>query len=138
MVSLIVIEKDSVATIWDSFKYCILACKIGNQMHANFEKRKVPRTLSGNFAQSGSSVRHMFCTIFVPLSVAKALEKLVRSSSFLILFFFQGKRTFTQHSKFTERLFLLQLLYTKFFEPIFSELLILMVIEKSTKFINKN
>ena len=107
-------------------------------MHANFEKRKVPQTLSGNFAQSGSSVRHMFCTIFVPLSVAKALEKHVRSSSFLILFFFQGKRTFTQHSKFTERLFLLQLLYTKFFEPIFSELLILVVIEKSTKFINKN
>ena len=88
MVSLILIEKYSVATSWDSFKYCILACKIRNQMHASFEERKVPQTLSGNFAQNGSSIRHMFCTIFVPLSVAKALEKHVWSSSFLILFFF--------------------------------------------------
>ena len=57
-------------------------------MHASFEERKVPQTLSGNFAQNGSSVRHMFCTIFVPLSAAKAHEKHVRSSSFLVLFLF--------------------------------------------------
>ena len=93
MVSLILIEKYSVATSWDSFKYCILACKIRNQMHASFEERKVPQTLSGNFAQNGSSIRHMFCTIFVPLSVAKALEKHVRSSSFLVLFFFSKENS---------------------------------------------
>ena len=44
-------------------------------MHANFEKRKVPQAVTGNFAQNGCSVRHMFCTIFVPLSVAKVLVK---------------------------------------------------------------
>ena len=43
------IEKDSIATTRDSFKNCILACKISNQMHTNFEKRKVPQAASGNF-----------------------------------------------------------------------------------------
>ena len=28
-----------------------IACKIRNQMHTNFEKRKVPLIFSGNFAQ---------------------------------------------------------------------------------------
>ena len=131
MVSLILIEKDSVATVWDSFKYCILACKIRNQMHANFEKRKVPEAHGGNFAQNGSSVRHMFCTIFVPLSVAKVLQKHVRSSPFLVLFF--SKENSHSHSKFTEWLFLLQLIYTKFFEQIFSQLLILVGDKKISK-----
>ena len=44
------IENDSTATIQDSFKDCILTCKNRNQMHANFEKRKVPQAVSGNFA----------------------------------------------------------------------------------------
>ena len=44
-------EKDSIAATRDSFKNCILARKISNQMHTNFEKRKVPQTASGNFAQ---------------------------------------------------------------------------------------
>ena len=44
MTSISWFEKDSVATIRDSFKKCILACKISNQMHTNFEKRKVPQT----------------------------------------------------------------------------------------------
>ena len=43
------IEKDSVAAAQDSFKNCILACKISNQMHTNFEKRKVAQTANGNF-----------------------------------------------------------------------------------------
>ena len=47
--------------------------------------------------KNGCSVRDMFCTIFVPLSVAKALEKHVGSSSFSIGLF---------HEKFTERLYL--------------------------------
>ena len=46
MVSLSSIEKDSVATTGVSFKDCILASKIWNQMHTNFEKRKVPQAVS--------------------------------------------------------------------------------------------
>ena len=45
------IKKDSVVTTRDSSKDCILACKISNQMHTNFEKRKVPPAVSGDFAQ---------------------------------------------------------------------------------------
>ena len=41
MASVSSIEKDSIATTQDSFKDCILASKINNQMHTNFEKRKV-------------------------------------------------------------------------------------------------
>ena len=44
-------EKDSIVTTRDSFKDCILACKIRNQMHTNFEKRKVPQAVNGNYAQ---------------------------------------------------------------------------------------
>ena len=49
MASISLIAKDSIATTQDSFKDCILACKINNQMHANFEKRKVTQTANGNF-----------------------------------------------------------------------------------------
>ena len=77
MVSSSSIEKDSLATTRDSFENWILACKIRNQIHTNFEKRKVPQAVSGNLA-----VRHMFCTMFVPSCVAKVLEKHVRSSSY--------------------------------------------------------
>ena len=44
------IETGSTATIQDSFKDFILACKIRNQIHTNFEKRKVPQAVGGNFA----------------------------------------------------------------------------------------
>ena len=76
-------EKDSIATTQDSFKDCILACKISNQMHTNFEKktvRKQPMVILCN----DCSVRHMFCKIFVSSSVVKILEKHVRSSSYLV------------------------------------------------------
>ena len=43
------IEKDSIAATQDSFKDCILACKSSNQMHTNFEKRKVAQTANDNF-----------------------------------------------------------------------------------------
>ena len=72
------IEKDSIAAAQDSFKNCILACKISNQMHTNFEKKKLrkqPMVILCN----GCSVRQMFCTIFVSSTVAKILEKHVRS-----------------------------------------------------------
>ena len=117
MVSLSSIEKDSIATTRDSFKDYILACKIRNQMYTNFEKRKVPQTVSGNIPQNSCSVRHTFCTIFVLLSVAKVLEKHFRSSSYLVLIFF--KENSHSRGKFTKRQFLLQLLYTKFIESIF-------------------
>ena len=59
------IKKNSIATTWDSFKASILPCKIRNQIHANFEKKKVPQAASGNFVQKWLSVRHMFSTIYV-------------------------------------------------------------------------
>ena len=45
------IEKDYIAATGDSFKDCILTCKISNQLHTNLEKRKVPQAASGNFVQ---------------------------------------------------------------------------------------
>ena len=42
MASISSIEKDSIAVTLDVFQYCILTCKISNQVHTNFEKRKVP------------------------------------------------------------------------------------------------
>ena len=51
MASISSIEKDSISTTGDSFKSCIVTCKISNQMHINFEKRKVPQAASGNFVQ---------------------------------------------------------------------------------------
>ena len=66
--------------------------------------------------KNGCSVRKMFCTIFAPLFVAKVVEKHVRSSSNLVLVFF--KENLHSHGESTERLFLLKLLYTKFFESI--------------------
>ena len=114
MTSISSIEKDSLATTPDSFKDCILACKISNQVHTNFEKRKVPQAASGKFVQNDCFVRHVFCTIFVSLSAAKILEKRVRGSSYLLSIFF--KENSNSHGKFTEPLFLLQFLYIKFFE----------------------
>ena len=70
-------------------------------MHTNFEKRKVPQAVGGNFAQKWLSVRHMFRTIRVPLSVAKVLGKHVRSSSYLVLVFF--KENSHSHGKFTKK-----------------------------------
>ena len=75
MTSVSSIQKDSTATTPDSFKDCILTCKINNQVHKNFEKRKVPQAGSGNLFKNDCSARHMFCTIFVSLSVAKTLQK---------------------------------------------------------------
>ena len=75
MVSLSSIEKDSITTNRDSFKDNIHSCKVRNQMHTNFVKTKVPILL-----KNGCSVKHMFYTIFAPLSVAKNLGKHVQSS----------------------------------------------------------
>ena len=69
MVSLSSIEKDTIATTRDSFKDCILECKIRNQMHTNFEKRKVP--------QAVCSVQYLFLYLW-----PKFLEKHVRCSSY--------------------------------------------------------
>ena len=60
MASISSTEKDSVETTRDSFKNCILACKISNQMHTNFKKRKVPQTASGNFVQ-----KWLFCKTYI-------------------------------------------------------------------------
>ena len=102
MDSLSSIEKDSVVTTTrDSLKYCILVSKIRNQMHTNFKKRKVPQVVIGNFAQKFCL---MFCTIFVPLNMAKILGKHVQSSSYLVLELFNENSR--SHGKFTERLIL--------------------------------
>ena len=50
------IKIDSIATTPDSFKDCLLACKISNQVPTNFEERKVPQAASGNFVQ-----KWLFC-----------------------------------------------------------------------------
>ena len=52
MASISSIEKDSIATARDSFKVCILlACKIGNQMEAKSQERKIPQATTSCFAQ---------------------------------------------------------------------------------------
>ena len=51
MTSISSVENDSTATTLGSFKDCILACKVSNQVHTNIEKRKVPQPDSGNFVQ---------------------------------------------------------------------------------------
>ena len=51
MASIGSIEKDSIATTRDSFKNCVLACKIRNEIDTNFEKRKVPQAAIGNLIQ---------------------------------------------------------------------------------------
>ena len=59
MASISSIEKDSIATTRDSFKYFILSYKISNQVHTNFEKRKVAQSASGSFVQ-----KWLFCKIY--------------------------------------------------------------------------
>ena len=56
MVSLGLIEKYSIATTRYSFKDCILACKIRNQMHINFEKRKFHKQSVVILLNNGCSV----------------------------------------------------------------------------------
>ena len=51
MTSISSVDKDSVATTPDLLKDYILACKISNRVHENFEKSKVPQATSGNFLQ---------------------------------------------------------------------------------------
>ena len=66
MASLSLIEKDSIATTRNSFNDCILACR--NQMHTNFEKRKVPKAVSGNFAQ-----KWLFCKTYVIYNICSCI-----------------------------------------------------------------
>ena len=60
MTSISSIEKHSVATTPDSFKDCIIACKISNQVHTKLEKRKFQQAASGNFVQ-----KWLFCKTYV-------------------------------------------------------------------------
>ena len=83
MASISSIEKDSIATTRDSFKDCILACKINNKMHTNFKKRKIPKAAKDTFVQKRLFCKTISCAMFVSLSVAKILEKHVRSSLYL-------------------------------------------------------
>ena len=65
MTSVSSIKNDSIAATPDSFKDCILACKINNQVHTNFEKRKVPQAASGNFVQKWLLCKtYVLCNIF--------------------------------------------------------------------------
>ena len=109
------IEKDSIATTWDSFKDCILARKIWNQ---RFHRQSVLA-----LRRSGCSVRKMFCTIFVPLSVAKVPKKHVQSSSYLVLVFF--KENLHIRWKFSEQFFYYNYFTPNFSNQYFSELLFL-------------
>ena len=53
-------EKDFIASTRDSCKACILACKISNQVHTNFKKRRVQQAASRNFVQ-----KWLFCKTYV-------------------------------------------------------------------------
>ena len=75
------------------------------------------------FLKNGCSVRKMFCTIFVPLSVAKVPKKHVQSSSYLVLVFF--KEILRIRCKFTEQLFYYNYFTPNFSNQYFSELLFL-------------
>ena len=98
MPSLSLIEKDSIATTRDSFKDVKLEIKcIQTSREKKFHKQSVVILL-----KNGCSVRYMFCTIFVPLSVAKALKNTF-GVVHLVLFFF--KENSHSHGKFPERLF---------------------------------
>ena len=88
MASLCSLEKDSIKTTRDSFKHCILACKIRNQMHTNFEKFHKQSVLS--LLKNGCSV-----TIFIALFVENFLEHNQNSSYLLGADLFEGKFTST-------------------------------------------
>ena len=86
----------------------------------------------GFLFKNNCSVRHMFCTIFVSLSVAKILEKYVKSSSYL-----EGKFTLTWKIYWTA--ICISVPWHKFFlTDIFKNSYLYLVKEKSTKFINEN
>ena len=88
MSSLCSVEKDSIASTRDSFKDCILACKIRNQMHSNFKKRKVPQAVSGNLLKN--SLQYM------PLYLSpKFLNKTFKVTLDSTISPFQGKFIFT-------------------------------------------
>ena len=138
MVSLSLIEKDSIATTRYSFKDCILACKIRNQMHINFEKKKFHKKSAVILLKNGCSVRHMFCAIFVPLSVAKVLAKYVQSNSFGIGLF-QRKFTFTCKIYWTTISIIItlhQIFRSDIFDNFQNSYFWLVI--KSTKFIKEN
>ena len=82
-------EKVSWATTLDSFKDCILACKIRNQRHTNLQEKKFHKQSVEILLKNGCSVRDMFCTIFNPSSMVKVFGKHVRNSSYLVLVFFK-------------------------------------------------
>ena len=52
VIALSSIEKDFKATTGDSFKGCIFACKIINQIHTNYEKRNVSQAVSANLLKN--------------------------------------------------------------------------------------
>ena len=89
MVTLSSVEKDSIANTRDSFKDCILARKVRNQMDKYLEKRKVPQAVSGNFVQ-----KWLFCKIYALYNICyficgQSSETHVRSSSYLLWVFFK-------------------------------------------------
>ena len=86
-------EKDSIATT-DS-KTVSLHVKLAIKCIQNSKKKKINKQSVVILFKNDCSVRHMFYTIFVSLSVAKILEKRIQSSSYLLLGLFQGKFTFT-------------------------------------------
>ena len=99
-------------------------------MHANFEKEKFHKQSVVILLKNGCSVKHVLYNIYSficgkslentfeawPTKYYCIQEAMARCSSYLVLVFF--KENSHSHLKFTERLFLLQLLYSKLFELI--------------------
>lgn len=113
-------------------------------LHVKLEIKSIQTSIKGKFYKqsvvilfkNGCSVTHMFYKITVPLSVAKAIQKHIGSSLYLAFVYFN--KISHSHGKFTERLFPVQLLCTKFFRgDIFQNSYFYLVIKK-TKFINEN
>ena len=92
MASISLIEKDSIVPTRHSFKNYVLACKISNQMHTNFEEREVPQAVSGNFVKKWLSVGHVLYNIFFFICGQNSCKTRLKK---FILGLFQGKFTFT-------------------------------------------
>ena len=70
------LEKDFIATIRDYYKNCIFARKIIHQLHTQTSRTEELRKKSVLILlKNGCSVRHMFFSVFAPLSVTKNVCK---------------------------------------------------------------
>ena len=68
-------SENSIVIIQDSFKDCILARKIGNQMHTKLGEKTFQKQTVVTSLKNVCSIKYMFCTVFIQSSVTKIHEK---------------------------------------------------------------